>query len=272
MNRIAHLALALVAALSLSLAGCSDAAEPAPLAEQSQEAIFTYTAANGSTTVGLNATRFGHAIYFGAGSGHAGSPTWPSGAAKQGAAFGAGSPAITAFPYDNALGGAVVTSQFDDFSNFGFGAAAGHSDDANPDYLLWSTAYGSAAVSGSIALWGTDSICYLNGLNSLSGSTEYAMIYTVGSTWYLGAGGIPTIGATAKCVYPNRSWTFHGVYSASNGQSVSTGLSSNTSLCFFSKIVGNVDDGIARFRKVSGVWFLDNVGLSTVEAFCATFP
>lgn len=270
--KLAHLALAIACAFALS---CSDAA-PTPATsigsteEQSQAATTLHLVQNGSVSLPWSATKFCRMTMMSGTGGHAGSPTWPNGKHKFGAAFSAYPPSLNAYPHNNSLGTATATAYCNDFSDFSFGPSASQSGDAPEYYFLWNTSYGQDPVWGTMSLWNHPAgFCYLNGVGHMSHGNETAHVYPSGGLWYLAAYGYPTMGASAKCIFPNRSFTISATFSVTPGD-IKFGPLVGNSVCAFTKISGSLDDGWAQIRQQSGRWAIETSGVSA-EMTCAVF-
>jgi hypothetical protein len=270
MKCLASLALACIAALTLSfLISCSDAVNE-PVASQQQAASTLYGAINGSTSMPFNTNRFCRMEYFGATNGHAGSASWPNGVPKEGATWGAWPPSLTAFPYSTSLGSAIAYALCQDKSDFGI--TGGQSSDTSPFYLLWNTSFGQSYRDGLVSLWSEQAFCWLNGTIGLSASNELAEVFPPPSgtgNWTLYVAGYPGVGGSAKCIHPNRSWTLQGPYVATSGQTT-VGPSATNSFCGFSKVTGNLDGGYIWIRQQWGFWTIEASGV-TGEMRCAVF-
>lgn len=242
--------------------------------DQRQAASTLYGATNGSTGMPQNSNRFCRAEYFGATNGHAGSATWLNGVPKVGATWGAWPPSLTAFPFSTSQGTATSYALCQDKADFGI--TGGQSSDTQPFYMLWGTNLGQSVREGTVSLWSEQAFCWLNGLNSLSTPTETAEVFPPPSgtgNWTLYMTGVPELGASAKCIHPNRPWTLAGPYVATAGQTV-TGPAAANSFCGLSKVKGNLDGSWteSRFwiRQSFGVWILETLGVEAAMR-CAVF-
>ena len=237
--------------------------------ETTQEATFGYSAHDGTTTMPTTSTRFCVAYYFAGAGGHTGSPLWPNGKPKEGAVFSAFPPSLTALPYNTSLGDSDAYGECVDFSNFGFGAAASQSSDTNPFYILWNLSHGQNLHTGTREMWFyPESFCYLNGVNGLSASNEEGIVTPWSNHWYLYAGGHPALGSSGKCVFPNKPVTHLGPYLATGGGGVTWGPSTAQTICGFSRITGNLDDGWVWINKVSGQYTVQASAGITAEMRC----
>jgi hypothetical protein len=273
----------IVASIIAASVGCSTApdSEPVtePVAEESQAATHgPYSVTNGGTTVPTLSTRFCHATYMRGNGGHSGSANWPNGYPKQGAVFGFYPPSANAFAYNTSLGTATIEGLCEDFSNYGFGPSASKTSDSSHPAIMWTIGSGSGYVSTSTPMWNYPaSLCFLNGALSLSASDEgiAASLPAGGSgDWLLYAQGVPEFGAYGTCVFPHKSWTLSGPYTATPGNIAVGPTATSTNVCVFASILGNLDDGWARIRvdSIFGTRNLD-VGGSVVSAqmWCAQF-
>jgi len=267
--KLLSMALALCAALALS---CSDATNE-DTAWQSQASTFGYSVQDQWKTIPSVSTRWCRAYYLQATNGSAGSPIWgQTGAPLHGAVYDLFPPNIGAMPYSiNGVpqgGHASAATICEDFSNWGFGSQASQSDDTNTaGYLVWGPESGQGPVGGSVALWNFPaSFCYLNGMLGLSSPGEDVRVDPPAGwsgDWNLVvANGIPTIGASAKCVFPNRSWGYYGPVVANVGQTTQGPPYSN-SVCAIQRVLGRLDSGSVTITKntVTGNWQLTALGV-----------
>ena len=262
-----------MAALVVAFVGCSDVGLE-PVAEQSQSASFFHGAHNGGLNISVPATRYCHTTRMSASNGHAGSANWPNGQPKFGAIFD-GLPAwIQASPVSTASGGdAVLSTTCEDFSNF-FGAGATQTSNDSPPYLLWGTASGQNNIGGTLPLWNFPaSFCFIVGTTGVSAAHEFAAALPPDNwsgDWRLDVFGTPTIGASAKCVYPDRAWTYYGPTYASPG-SPAAGPATASSVCALRRVQGNLDGGSWQIAASGGNWSLSVTGSVTAELSCMMF-
>jgi hypothetical protein len=252
----------------LSACGGLTTSEPT---EQLQSVTLGYSASNGSTSMPTTSTRFCVAYYFAGANAHGGSPVWPNGKPKEGATIQAFPPTLTALPYSTSVGSATAYAECMDFSNFGFGPAASQSSDTSPYYILRNLSHGQNFHTATQEMWFYPSgFCYLNGVLGLSASNEEGLVTPYLNHWYLYAGGHPSLGSSGKCIFPDRPVTHLGPYLATSGSGPTWGPSTSGTICGFSRITGNLDDGWAWINKASGQWTIQSSGV-TAEMRCVAF-
>jgi hypothetical protein len=155
----------------------------------------------------------------------------------------------------------------------------------SPDFLIsYSNPGAPTPRSGSVDLWTTNAICWINGAGHLSHAGEKVELVTVndgswptGWRWRLTVNGTAALMGQAQCAglvadaayYPNYSW-----YTATPGHPAS-GLFPSQGMCFIYKIVGDLDNGSVRWH--TGTFFGNyelavDGGVSEARGFCVTFP
>ena len=254
-------------------------AEPA---EQSQAATG-YTAWSGTTTIPALPTTFCHPTYFGASGGHSQSANWPgTNTPKNGASFGMEPPTLNAYqnanlPNWNVSGSALMQARCNTFAEFNFGATAAQSAHTPPSwYFAWGTSSGPGQQStGYNGLWNYPaSFCYLSGVTGLSTSSEVASVYVNGPTqsWGMGISGVPALGSSAHCVYPDRPWLYAAEADVGPNQTVDIGMIATAGECFITRITGSLDDGAAYLTIQGSRWKLVTAGtVQGAQAYCIKY-
>ena len=227
--------------------------------ELTEEVTQSYFITNGSKSTGpVNPTRFCRMSFMQGIGAHQSSVYWPNGHAKYGMSVGEQAPTLSAFPTGGTASGAAVCN---DFADFGFGPAASQTSDALPPYLLWAPNNGGAYVYGTTPLWNWPaSFCFLASANGMSHASEDINVYPDGSQWTLGAYGVPTLGASAKCVFPDRAWSYQSWHVNSGGMVY--GPLVGNSFCAPGRIIGNLDDGWVRIQAELGRWKMEASGVT----------
>jgi hypothetical protein len=266
--------------LLILAASCgSEAIEP--ISSQAQEATTTFSVYNGSSTIAPwhSSSKFCLATYFGASGGAVGAPLWPIGLIPKIGYRGGMLGTIHALPYDDDTGESHAYTQSRCWDKSNFGITGGSTDLFNPPQLLVSHTTHSATVNTSIDMWNGAAFCHIGDVNSLNTTSEavYANPTAAGiPNWKLGiASGKPTIGVKGACVHPNRPFLIVGPFTANpsltTAQTV-VGPPTSQTVCFFTRIQGNLDEYAVEIHQVAGRWNLTAHGHAvSARMHCAQF-
>jgi hypothetical protein len=254
----------------------ADSKVAAPLAT-----ITEYSVKNGTVGLPTAADQFCLSTYYRSHGGNSFAPRWPNGVPKRGAQFSARPTVGYATPYwigttPDPRRYASIRINCMDYDHFGFGQAAGQSQNWEGLYIFWNDNGTGDWRWHDIALWhwaggASGSFCFLDGVDGLSHADEVLSIYpNTDGRWHLYAHGYPRLRGDARCIAPDRNFELEGPFFSQNNTTVWATPEYN-SVCGFTLIRGSIDDaGIASIEPQSGVWTLKASGVSA-EMWCAKF-
>lgn len=235
---------------------------------------------NNFTSLPSENTYFCHPIGMSGSGAHSQAPIlqWgvPSYGASHGLSASASSPSMAAIPNAKGplphSGSASIDVQCDRWTNFTLGAGNGYS----PEWMhVWQSTGLPDFVSASTLLWDTNSICYLNGLGSVSVTGEKSWLDVPnGWNWGLNTSGFGHLTSVARCAWlghvPN--WNGSVWLLAKPGQPHNSGMPTGAGICLPYAVYGNLDDGSWKLNPASGQWVLEaSGGISQVQAYCIPY-
>lgn len=259
----------------------------ADTAEQGQLLTCSSNTCRGSVTNGVTSlpsenTYFCHPLMMSGDGAHSQSPIMQWDIPARGAAHGlspsASSPSMAAIP--NAAsplphaGSAIIEAQCDRWTNFQAGAGNGYSGQFSKMWT-WQGTNAPEFVSATELLWDTNSVCWLNGLNSHSVTGEKSWLDVPnGWNWGLNTQGWKELGSHARCAWlghaPN--WNASRWLLATPGNPHDSGMAVSAGICLPYAVYGNLDDGHWFLKRSSGNWVLEvGGGVTQAQAYCIPY-